>query len=139
MSEFDYNRIRNHTMSFRVSDEERRQLKARIMVTGLPIGRYILESALHQKICIAVGKYQSDRLSIEIRKLREQLAENGKSSEEIKELVMDCIYLLEQLMELITTDAKTELRADDFRASQRTEEVLQDIKNVPDGNRDITE
>lgn len=139
MSEFDYNRIRNHTMSFRVSDEERRQLKARIMVTGLPIGQYILESALHQKICIAVGKYQSDRLSIEIRKLREQLAENGKSSEEIKELVTDCIYLLEQLMELITTDAKTELRADDFRASQRTEEVLQDIKNVPDGNRDITE
>ena len=139
MSEFDYNRIRNHTMSFRVSDEERRQLKARIAVTGLPIGRYILESALHQKICIAVGKYQSDRLSIEIRKLREQLAENGKSSEEIKELVTDCIYLLEQLMELITTDAKTELRADDFRASQRTEEVLQDIKNVPDGNRDITE
>ena len=139
MSEFDYNRIRNHTMSFRVSDEERRQLKARIMVTGLPIGRYILESALHQKICIAVGKYQSDRLSIEIRKLREQLAENGKSSEEIKELVTDCIYLLEQLMELITTDAKTELRADEFRASQRTEEVLQDIKNVPDGNRDITE
>ena len=128
MSKFNYNRVRNHTMSFRVSDEERRQLKARIMVTGLPIGRYILESALYQKICIAVGKYQSDRLSIEIRKLREQLAENGKSSEEIKELVTDCIYLLEQLMELITTDAKTELRADDFRASQRTEEVLQDIK-----------
>lgn len=139
MSEFDYNRIRNHTMSFRVSDEERRQLKARIMVTGLPIGRYILKSALHQKICIAVGKYQSDRLSIEIRKLREQLAETGKSSEEIKELVTDCTYLLEQLMELITTDAKTELRADDFRASQRTEEVSQDIKNVPAGNRDITE
>lgn len=139
MSEFDYNRIRNHTMSFRVSDEERRQLKARIMVTGLPIGRYILESALHQKICIAVGKYQSDRLSIEIRKLREQLAETGKSSEEIKELVTDCTYLLEQLMELITTDAKTELRADDFRASQRTEEVSQNIKNVPADNRDITE
>lgn len=139
MSEFDYNRIRNHTMSFRVSDEERRQLKARIMVTGLPIGRYILESALHQKICIAVGKYQSDRLSIEIRKLREQLAETGKSSEEIKELVTDCTYLLEQLMELITTDAKTELRADDFRASQRTEELSQNIKNVPADNRDITE
>ena len=62
MSDIDYNRIRNHTISFRVSEEERRQLKARIKVTGLPIGRYILESALHQKICIAVGKYQSDRL-----------------------------------------------------------------------------
>lgn len=139
MSEFDYNRIRNHTMSFRVSDEERRQLKARIMVTGLPIGRYILESALHQKICIAVGKYQSDRLSIEIRKLREQLAETGKSSEEIKELVTDCTYLLEQLMELITTDTKTELRAEDFRALHRPEKVSQDTKNVPAGNRDITE
>ena len=112
MSDFDYNRIRNHTMSFRVSEEERRQLKARIMVTGLPIGRYILESALHQKICIAVGKYQSDRLSIELRKLREQLAEASKSSEELKELVTDCTYLLEQLMELITTDATTELQAD---------------------------
>lgn len=137
MSEFDYNRIRNHTMSFRVSDEERRQLKARIMVTGLPIGRYILESALHQNICIAVGKYQSDRLSIEIRKLREQLAETDKSSDEIKELVMDCTYLLEQLMELITTDTKTELRAEDFRVIQRT--GTQDAKNVPTGNRDITE
>ena len=138
MSDFDYSRIRNHTMSFRVSEEERRQLKARIMVTGLPIGRYILESSLHQKICIAVGKYQSDRLSIELRKLREQLAETSKSSEELKELVTDCTYLLEQLMELITTDATTELQADDFRVVQR-EEVSQDIKNVPAENRDITE
>ena len=89
MSDFDYNRIRNHTMSFRVSEEERRQLKARIMVTGLPIGRYILESALNQKIYIAVGKYQSDRLSIELRKLREQLAETSKSSEELKELFIN--------------------------------------------------
>lgn len=138
MSDFDYNRIRNHTMSFRVSEEERRQLKARIMVTGLPVGRYILESSLHQKICIAVGKYQSDRLSIELRKLREQLAETSKRSEELKELVTDCTYLLEQLMELITTDAATELQADDFGAIQR-EEVSQDIKNVPAKNRDITE
>ena len=138
MSDFDYNRIRNHTMSFRVSEKERRQLKARIMVTGLPIGRYILEAALHQKICIAVGKYQSDRLSIELRKLREQLAETSKSSEELKELVTDCTYLLEQLMELITTDATTELQADDFRANHR-EEVSKDIKNVPAENRDITE
>ena len=138
MRDFDYNRIRNHTMSFRVSEEERRQLKARIMVTGLPIGRYILESSLYQKICIAVGKYQSDRLSIELRKLREQLAETSKSSEELKELVTDCTYLLEQLMELITTDATTELQADDFRANHR-EEVSKDIKNVPAENRDITE
>lgn len=138
MSDFDYNRIRNHTMSFRVSEEERRQLKARIMVTGLPIGRYIFELALHQKICIAVGKYQSDRLSIELRKLREQLAETSKSSEELKELVTDCTYLLEQLMELITTDATTELQADDFRVVQG-EEVSQDIKNVPAENRDIAE
>lgn len=139
MNEFDYNRIRNHTMSFRVSDEERRQLKARIAVTGLPIGRYILESALHQKICIAVGKYQSDRLSIEIRKLREQLAETSKSSEEIKELVMECTYLLDQLIELITTDTKTELCANDFRELQSTEEVVQNTKNVSAGNRDIAE
>lgn len=139
MSKFNYNRVRNHTMSFRVSDEERRQLKARITVTGLPIGRYILESALHQKICIAVGKYQSDRLSIEIRKLREQLAETSKSSEEIKELVMECTYLLDQLIELITTDAKTEFCANDFRELQSTEEVVQNTKNVSAGNRDIAE
>ena len=125
-------------MSFRVSEEERRQLKTRIMVTGLPIGRYILEAALHQKICIAVGKYQSDRLSIELRKLRGQLAETSKSSEELKELVTDCTYLLEQLMELITTDVTTEFQADDFRAIHRGE-VSQDIKNVPAKNRDITE
>ena len=41
-------------------------------------------------------------------------------------------------MELITTDATTELQADDFQVVQR-EEVSQDIKNVPAKNRDITE
>ena len=57
---------------------------------------------------------------------------------ELKKLITYCTYLLEQLMELITTDATTELQADDFRVVQR-EEVSQDIKNVPAENRDITE
>ena len=75
-------------------DEEKKQLKARILVTGMPSGRYFIESVLHQKICIAVGKYQSDRLSIEIKKIREQMAEIGENTEELQLLVMDCIYLI---------------------------------------------
>ena len=139
MSGLDKNRVRNQTISFRVSPEEKKQLKARILVTGMPSGRYFIESVLHQKICIAVGKYQSDRLSIEIKKIREQMAEIGENTEELQLLVMDCIYLIEQLIELITTDATGELISGDFRTAQQKDEMSKDIKNAPAGNRDIEE
>ena len=66
----DEKRVRSKTISFYVTPEENQQIQARIKIAGMPKGEYFIESLLHQKICISVGKYQSDRLSLEIKKLR---------------------------------------------------------------------
>lgn len=98
MSGLDRDRKRNQTISFRMSPEERRQMEARILVTGMPKGQYFIESLLHQKIQIMAGKYQSDRLAVEFKRLRQQLEKGG---EEAEEAVLNCEALLNQLVQLI--------------------------------------
>lgn len=115
MSGLDKNRQRNLTVSFRISPEEHRQLEARIKVSGMTKGQYFIESFLHQNLSIAVGKYQSDRLSLELKKLREAL-ENISNSGEIKEILKDCKALLTELQSII--NCKTELSADDFKTKK---------------------
>lgn len=99
MSGLDKNRNRNQTICFRMSPEERRQLEARIKVCGMPKGEYFIQSLLFQQITLTVGKYQSDRLSLELRRLQvcmEEL-ENERSGTELSPLLHDCIALLKQI------------------------------------------
>lgn len=103
MSGLDKNRKRNQTICFRMSPEERRQLYARITASGLPKGVYMIQSSLNQSIEITVGKYESDRLSIELKKLREAL-KNETGSEVKTELVKDCIALLNQVIMITKKD-----------------------------------
>ncbi|MCD8377162.1 MAG: hypothetical protein LUB59_00055 [Candidatus Gastranaerophilales bacterium] len=107
MSGLDKNRNRNQTVCFRATPEERRQIEARILVTGLPKGEYYRQSLLHQQITISVGKYQSDRLSLEIRKLREQVERlDNICPEATNEVLLDCRALLEELAELINKNSE---------------------------------
>lgn len=53
MSGLDKDRKRNQTVCFRMTPEERRELEARITVSGLPKGKYFLQSVLHQEVKIA--------------------------------------------------------------------------------------
>ncbi len=109
MSGLDKNRIRNQTVCFRATAEERRQIEVRIAVSGMPKGQFYIESLLHQQINIVVGKYQSDRLSLEIRRLREQLEKiSEKDKETLYEPLMDCKALLTELIELIKNNAERE-------------------------------
>ena len=117
MSGLDKNRLRNSTISFRVSPEERIQLEARIKVSGMPKGQYFIQSLLHQKLSIAVGKYQSDRLSLEFKKIRETL-ESISASEEIAELLKDCIALLDEVQKI--TNDKTALSIQDFQTKKKS-------------------
>lgn len=107
MSGLDKNRQRNCTVCFRATPQEVQMLEARVKVSGLPKGKYILESVLHQKISIAVGKYQSDRMSLELQKLRMVLERTD--GEEQQEVLADCKCLLEQLVEISREPADTEL------------------------------
>jgi hypothetical protein len=97
MSGLDKNR-RNQTICFRMSAEERKELEARITVSGLPKGKFFIQSVLYQEIHIAVGKYQSDRLSLEVRRLGESLNQVQTESEELYEALAECRALMKQFI-----------------------------------------
>ena len=69
----DHNRTRNKTVSFRLTPEEYRQMEERIKITGLPKNEFMIRSMLEQHISIRVGKFESDRLSLEVRRLKDVL------------------------------------------------------------------
>lgn len=105
MSGFDKNRLRNQTVCFRATPKERREIEARIKVSGMPKGQYYIQSLLHQQINIVVGKYQSDRLSLEIRRLREQIGKIKNNTANTDTTVLeDCKAILKQLLELMERD-----------------------------------
>lgn len=112
----DEKRVRSKTISFYVTPEEKQQIQARIKIAGMPKGEYFIESLLHQKICISVGKYQSDRLSLEMKKLRLAL-ENTNDVESLKDVIDECKVLLEQLKSV--TDNNSNLSADIFNSNSR--------------------
>ena len=112
MARKNENRIRSKTVSFYVTPLEHTELMARIKVSGMPKGEYFIQSLLHQRIEIYVGKYQSDRLALELKKLREAL-ETVTDINDIADTIIECHALLNQLQEVTADNEK--LSADDFR------------------------
>lgn len=111
MARKNENRVRSKTVSFYVTPLEHTEIQARIKVSGMPKGQYFIQSLLHQRIEISVGKYQSDRLSLELKKMREAL-KTIPDIEEIADIVIECNTLLKQLYE-VTADNQI-LSAKDF-------------------------
>lgn len=108
------NRKRNRIINFRVSQEERDQIEAKILVSGMQKSDYFIQSTLGQPIHILAGKYQSDRLSVEIKRIRERLEDMDLSDAEIRNEVHQCRLLIAELTNL-----------------------MEQIKNAPAGNKDI--
>lgn len=92
----DTHKIRITTMSFRVTEEEKTELEARINVCGLPKGEYFRQSLLHQQINITAGRFHSDRLALELRRMRETL-EARTDLEETQQTIRACDALLRQI------------------------------------------
>ena len=122
MSGLDKNRKRNQTICFRMTAEERRELEARITVSGMPKGKYFIQSLLHQEVKIAVGKYQSDRLSLEIKRLQERLNGLETENEEIYEMLADCRELMKQVIIITDKSQRTRLIASDFKTVVQDDE-----------------
>ena len=110
MSGLDQYRKRNRTVCFRMTYDERRELEARIAVCGMPRGQYFIQSLLHQQIAITAGKYQSDRLSLEIKRLHEKLEGLDANDAETVALLTDCKALMEQFIDI--TSAKEVTNSD---------------------------
>ena len=104
MSGLDKNRFRNQSMCFRASYEERRAIEEKMKIAGIPKGKFYLESALNQKIIISVGKFESDKLSIEIRRLRQALENAGTDDNELYAALVDCRALFEQMLRVLESN-----------------------------------
>ena len=99
----DHNRTRNKTVSFRLTPEEYRQMEEPIKITGFPKNEFMIRSMLEQHISIRVGKFESDRLSLEVRRLKDVL--NGvKVPEEAVDLLLECRALMEQLIQITNAE-----------------------------------
>ena len=102
MREWDQNRVRNKTISFRASPEEHRLIRARITVSGLSVSEYIIQALLGNPVEIRVGKFESDRLSVELKRLGRRLDAAG-APDDVVPILLECKALLEQVIEITAT------------------------------------
>jgi len=102
-----------------MSVEERLQMEARIKVSGMSKGQYFIQSLLKQELNIAVGKYQSDRLSLEIKRLREALS----TLHDKNDVIAECKALLGQLVEI---SAGSDVQREQWMVTKEGGQVNQD-------------
>ena len=63
------NRKRPHTIAFHVSNEEKVAIETRINVSGLPKSEFYIGSCLDKKLEVIGGKFESDRLSVQLENM----------------------------------------------------------------------
>lgn len=117
MSGLDKDRFRNKTVSFRMSPDEIKLLTARLKVSGKAKGQFIIDAITKSKIEVIVGKYQSDRLSLEIRRLRDQINEWIRKDDiyEVRALLLECHAIVEELIKTMDQNIDgNDLKSSDF-------------------------
>ena len=87
-------RFRRNTIAFWLSDEEKAQVEARIILSGLPKGDYYRKAILGQEVAVTAGNYMSNRVAKVLRQILEHL-KNGNTEDE--KLLMEFI---KQLLEI---------------------------------------
>lgn len=105
---------KNPTISFRVSDAERKQIEARILASGLMKKDYFVRSCIHNRICVVGKKENIYPLVQTVNALYLQLLEMQKaftlstvthdtlpSSEAIKELHIEYTNVLSAIIALL--------------------------------------
>ncbi len=102
-------RFRCNTIAFWLSDEEKAQVEARIILSGLPKGDYYRKAILGQEVAVTAGNYMSNRVAKVLEQILEHLKNGNTENEKL-------------LLELV----------------KRLLEIGQN-ENVPAGNRDISE
>ncbi len=85
-------RFRRNTIAFWLSDEEKNQVEARIVLSGLPKGDYYRKAILGQEVTVTAGNYMSNRVA----KVLEQILKHLKSGN-----IKDEKLLLELIKQLL--------------------------------------
>lgn len=108
------NKHKNPTISFRISDAERKQIEARILASGMLKKDYFVRSCIYNRICVVGRKETIYPLVQTVNTLYLQLLEMQKafnstnaipdtlpSSEAIKELQTEYTNMLAAIIDLL--------------------------------------
>ena len=107
------NQHKHPTISFRISDAERKQIEARILTSGMMKKDYFFRSCIYNRICVVGKKETIYPLVQTVNALYLQLLEIQKaftatntshtlpSSEDIKELQTEYINMLTVIIDLL--------------------------------------
>ena len=110
------NQHKNPTISFRISEAERKQIEARILASGMMKKDYFVRSCIYNRICV-VGKKETiyplvqtvNALYLQLKKKQKAFAEycehqtlnNLPTSDEIQELQTDYNNMLTAIIDLL--------------------------------------
>lgn len=96
------------TISFRVSDYERREIDARIKASGMLKKDYFVRSCIYNRVCVVGKKETIYPLVEELRQMREQMKTLGEqlgikgevllSEEELAEMQTDYLNILKAVI-----------------------------------------
>ena len=108
------NKHKKPTISFRITDAERRQIEARILASGMKKQDYFVRSCIYNRICVVGKKETIYPLVQTVNALYLQLLEMQKafttttsnpdtlpSSDEIKELQTEYVNMLTAIIDLL--------------------------------------
>ena len=107
------NKHKKPTISFRITDTERRQIEARILASGMKKQDYFIRSCIYNRICVVGKKETIYPLVQTVNALYLQLLEMQKaftststsdmlpSSDEIKELQTEYTNMLTAIIDLL--------------------------------------
>lgn len=87
-------RFRRNTIAFWLSDEEKAQVEARVILSGIPKGDYYRKAILGQEVTVTAGNYMSNRVA----KVLEQILEHLKNENTEDEKLL--LELIKQLLEI---------------------------------------
>ncbi len=108
------NKHKNPTISFRITDSERKQIEARILASGMMKKDYFIRSCIYNRICV-VGKKETiypliqtvNALYLQLLEMQKAFTSTGvtpdilPSSESIKDLQTEYINMLTAIIDLL--------------------------------------
>ena len=108
------NQHKNPTISFRVTDAERKQIEARILASGMMKKDYFVRSCIYNRICV-VGKKETiyplvqtvNALYLQLLEMQKVFTVTGNtsntlpSSEDIRELQTEYTNMLTAIIDLL--------------------------------------
>ena len=107
------NQHKNPTISFRITDAERKQIEARILASGMMKKDYFVRSCIYNRICV-VGKKETiyplvqtvNALYLQLLEMQQAFTSTSTSdmlpsSDEIKELQTEYTNMLTAIIDLL--------------------------------------